>query len=110
MISAKTLRVCREGKPVPTFPDHPPDTLPAQTSNRSRRSEHESARSSPSVPRGTPQCRHLTRVEGGAPSAESKTIPKESQLMQTILKAGRAIGACGTFAVFEIITTCSKLK
>jgi hypothetical protein len=30
--------------------------------------------------------------------------------MQTILKAGRAIGACGTFAVFEIITTCSELK
>jgi hypothetical protein len=30
--------------------------------------------------------------------------------MQTILKAGRAIGACGTFAVFEIIMTCSKLK
>jgi len=52
----------------------------------------------------------VTRVEGGAPSAESKTIPKESQLMQTILKAGRAIGACGTFAVFEIIMTCSKLK
>src|SRR5260370_32399959 len=22
MISAQTLRVCREGKPVPTFPDH----------------------------------------------------------------------------------------
>jgi hypothetical protein len=37
-------------------------------------------------------------------------MPKESQLMQTILKAGRAIGACGTFAVFEIIMTCSKLK
>src|SRR6266481_8246121 len=63
--------------------------LPAQTSNRSRRSEHESARRSPSVPRGTPQCRHLTRIEGGAPSRQSKTIPK--QLMQTILKAGRAI-------------------
>jgi hypothetical protein len=30
--------------------------------------------------------------------------------MQTILKAGPAIGACGTFAVFEIIMTCSKLK
>jgi hypothetical protein len=52
----------------------------------------------------------LTRVEGGAPSGQSKTIPKELQLMQTILKAGRAIGACGTFAVFEIIMTCSKLK
>src|SRR5260370_42082124 len=24
MISAQTLRVCREGKPVPTFPDHAP--------------------------------------------------------------------------------------
>jgi hypothetical protein len=22
MISAQTLRVCREGKPIPTFPDH----------------------------------------------------------------------------------------
>jgi hypothetical protein len=22
VISAQTLRVCREGKPVPTFPDH----------------------------------------------------------------------------------------
>jgi hypothetical protein len=22
MISAQTFRVCREGKPVPTFPDH----------------------------------------------------------------------------------------
>jgi hypothetical protein len=52
----------------------------------------------------------VTWVEGGAPSGQSNTIPKESQLMQTILKAGRAIGACGTFAVFEIITTCSKLK
>jgi hypothetical protein len=52
----------------------------------------------------------VTWVEGGAPSAESKTIPKESQLMQTILKAGRAIGACGTFAVFEIIMIYSKLK
>jgi hypothetical protein len=30
--------------------------------------------------------------------------------MQTILKAGGAIGACGTFAVFEIIMACSKLK
>ncbi len=30
--------------------------------------------------------------------------------MQTILKAGRAIGACGTFAVFEFIMTCSKLN
>jgi len=49
-------------------------------------------------------------VEGGAPSTESKTIPKELQLMQTILKAGHAIVACGTFAVFEIIMTCSKLK
>ena len=30
MISAQTLRVCREGKPVPTFPDHAlviPDAL-----------------------------------------------------------------------------------
>src|SRR5258707_14280546 len=25
MISAQTLRVCREGKPVPTFPDHAQD-------------------------------------------------------------------------------------
>jgi hypothetical protein len=24
MIAAQTLRVCREGKPVPTFPDHAP--------------------------------------------------------------------------------------
>ena len=30
--------------------------------------------------------------------------------MQTTLKAGRATGACGTFAVFENIMTCSKLK
>ena len=52
----------------------------------------------------------MTWVEGGAPSAESKTIPKESQLMQTILKAARAIGACGTFAVLEIIMIYSKLK
>jgi hypothetical protein len=27
MISAQTLRVCREGKPVPTFPDHAPALL-----------------------------------------------------------------------------------
>src|SRR5712672_4248436 len=26
MISAQTLRVCREGKPVPTFPDHALET------------------------------------------------------------------------------------
>jgi hypothetical protein len=31
MISAQTLRVCREGKPVPTFPDHAlPDTADAR--------------------------------------------------------------------------------
>jgi hypothetical protein len=30
--------------------------------------------------------------------------------MQTILKTGRATGAGGTFAAFEIIMTCSKLK
>jgi hypothetical protein len=52
----------------------------------------------------------LIWVEGGAPSGQSKTIPRESQFTQTILKAGRVIGACGTFAVFEIIMTCSKLK
>jgi len=52
----------------------------------------------------------LIWVEGGAPSGQSKTIPRESQLMQTILKTGRAIGACRTFAIFEIIMTCSKSK
>src|ERR1700694_5500486 len=30
MISAQTLRVCREGKPVPTFPDHAPDEMRSQ--------------------------------------------------------------------------------
>src|SRR6202048_655942 len=30
MISAQTLRVCREGKPVPTFPDHALPTLLAK--------------------------------------------------------------------------------
>src|SRR5438105_13699306 len=29
MISAQTLRVCREGKPVPTFPDHALERSPA---------------------------------------------------------------------------------
>jgi hypothetical protein len=27
MISAQTLRVCREGKPVPTFPDYAPAAI-----------------------------------------------------------------------------------
>jgi hypothetical protein len=36
--------------------------------------------------------------------------PQGVAIAQTILKAGRVIGACGTFAVFEIIMTCSKLK
>jgi hypothetical protein len=82
--------------------------LPPQTSNRSRRSEPESSRSSPSVPRGAPQCLHLICVEGGAPSGQSRTMPRESQLMQTILKRECRIGACVTCAAFEIVMTCSK--
>jgi hypothetical protein len=76
--------------------------------NRSRRSEQESSRSSPSVPRGAPQCLHLIGVEGGAPSGQSKTMPRESQLTQTIPKRECRIGACVACAVFEIVMTCSK--
>jgi hypothetical protein len=36
MISAQTLRVCREGKPVPTFPDHAPIGLRAVCGERPR--------------------------------------------------------------------------
>src|SRR5450631_2006323 len=82
--------------------------LPPHTSNRSCRSELESARSSPSVPRGAPQCLHLICVEGGAPSGQSKTMPRELHLMQTILKGECRIGACATCAAFEIVMTCSK--
>src|SRR6202051_3134311 len=34
MISAQTLRVCREGKPVPTFPDHALVLLSQKTASR----------------------------------------------------------------------------
>src|SRR6267142_3638349 len=33
MISAQTLRVCREGKPVPTFPDHALDGRQCSTAD-----------------------------------------------------------------------------
>ncbi len=39
-----------------------------------------------------------------------QTILKAGRLKAGRLKAGRAIGVCRTFAVFEIIMTCSKLK
>src|ERR1700676_3331925 len=58
-------------------------------SNRSCRVASERLRRSPSVPRGAPQRRHMISVEGDASSIQSKTMPSESQFMQTILKSGR---------------------
>ncbi len=64
-------------------------TLQGQYSTRFGSSETESLRSSPSVPRGAPQCRHLIGVESGALSRPSKTMPSASQFMQTTLKSIR---------------------
>jgi hypothetical protein len=50
----------------------------------------------------------LIGVEGGAPSGQSKTMPRESQLMQTILKRECRIGAGVICAAFEIVMTRSK--
>jgi hypothetical protein len=50
----------------------------------------------------------LIRVEGGAPSGQSKTMPRESHLMQTIRKRECRVAACVTCVAFEMIMTCSK--
>jgi hypothetical protein len=44
-----------------------------------------------------PQCRHLIGVDAGASSAQSKTMPRASQLTQIILK----VVVCGVTAVLE---------
>src|SRR6266481_1847683 len=38
MISAQTLRVCREGKPAPTFPDHALGAMPVPNGSTGRTS------------------------------------------------------------------------
>jgi len=53
----------------------------------------ESLRTSLTVSRGAPQCRHLIVVEGGAFSAQSKATTSASQFMQTILNSGLGTGA-----------------
>jgi hypothetical protein len=78
-----------------------------QNSNRSCLSERERLRKSPSVPRGAPQCRHLIGVEEGACSEQSKTIPRPLQILQTMLKPHRGLGAiCDVFpAVMVFLRT-----
>src|SRR6266702_8989330 len=50
MISAQTLRVCREGKPVPTFPDQA--LIEFRDGHGSRGGDLTEPRSRPSMPKG----------------------------------------------------------
>ena len=65
-----------------------------QISNRLALPEQESRRRSPSVPRGAPQGRHLIKVEAGASSLQSNTIPKPSQMRQTISNRYMSADSC----------------
>jgi hypothetical protein len=47
------------------------------------------------VPRGAPQCRHVTTVDEGAPCGLSKTMPRPPQTAQIISNPfGRLAGIC----------------
>jgi hypothetical protein len=81
-----------------------------QTAKGSCWPEVESLRSSPSVPRGAPQCRHLISVEDGAFSAQSKMIPSPSQILQTILNPGRMSGESSTCETIDFVIVILKIK
>jgi hypothetical protein len=106
LLSTKELRTSSVGGCAPSNRSR----LLTQTSNRSCRCEKDSWRSSPSVPRGAPQCRHLIGVEGGAFSGQSNTMPNASQLMQTILNAGFGTGARSSCDTFMLVILFPKNK
>jgi hypothetical protein len=63
MISGQTLRVCPEGKPVPTFPDHA--LIEFKDGHGSRDGDLIEPRSRPSTPKGA------AAIGGAAPIPES---------------------------------------